>query len=78
MLQITITQQAHVTIAAVTGSLDALTADQLTAAFGDQFREGRVQIVADLAGLEYTSSAGVRVLLGTLKQARQQGGRDEA
>ena len=74
MLQITITQQAHVTIAAVTGSLDALTADQLTAAFGDQFREGRVQIVADLAGLEYTSSAGVRVLLGTLKQARQQGG----
>jgi anti-sigma B factor antagonist len=74
MLQVSITQQAHVTVAAVSGSLDALTADQLSAAFSEQFGQGRVQIVADLAGVEYTSSAGVRVLLGTLKEARQRGG----
>ena len=74
MLEIAIAHQGNVTVAAVSGSLDALTADQLTATFSEQFGHGRVRLVADLAGLEYTSSAGVRVLLGTLKEARQRGG----
>ena len=73
-MQIFIDQQDTVTVVAVAGSLDALTADTLTAALHDQMRDGRTQLVASLADLEYTSSAGLRALLATLKEARQHGG----
>jgi anti-anti-sigma factor len=74
MLEIAITQQAHVTVALVSGSLDALTSDRLTAALTEQIEAGRVRLVGDLSGVEYTSSAGLRALLGVLKEARRQGG----
>jgi anti-sigma B factor antagonist len=73
-MQISITEQAGVTVVTVAGSLDALTADTLTEALQAQVRAGRTRLVASLAALEYTSSAGLRVLLGTLKDARQRGG----
>lgn len=73
-MQISIAQHDDVTVVAVAGSLDALTADTLTTALQAQVRAGRTRLVAALEGLEYTSSAGLRVLLATLKDARQQGG----
>lgn len=73
-MQISITEQAGVTVVAVTGSLDALTADTLTTALQTEVRAGHTRLVASLAALEYTSSAGLRVLLGALKEARQRGG----
>lgn len=73
-MQISVVQQDHVTVVAVVGSLDALTADTLTAALQEQVQAGHTRLVAALEGLEYTSSAGLRVLLGTLKDARQRGG----
>ena len=73
-MQISIAQQDGVTVVAVTGSLDALTADSLTETLQAQVRAGHTRLVAALAELEYTSSAGLRVLLATLKDARQQGG----
>ena len=44
------------------------------AALGDQLDAGSVKLVADLAQLDYTSSAGLRVLLNGVKAARQKGG----
>lgn len=73
-MQIAIAQHDHVTVVAVTGSIDALTADTLVTALLDEVREGRTRLVAHFAGVEYTSSAGLRVLLSTLKEARQRGG----
>jgi len=73
-MQISIDQQNHVTVVAVAGSLDALTADLLTTALQEQVRAGNTKLVASLAALDYTSSAGLRVLLGTLKDARRGGG----
>jgi anti-sigma B factor antagonist len=73
-MQISISEQAGVTVVAIAGSLDALTADTLTDALQAQVRGGRTRLVAALDALEYTSSAGLRVLLGTLKDARRQGG----
>jgi len=73
-MDIAIAQQADVTIVAVAGSLDALTADALTRTLQVQVRAGRTRLVAALAELDYTSSAGLRVLLATLKEARQRGG----
>jgi len=73
-MQIHIEQQAHVTVIAVAGSIDALTADALTAALHEQVSAGHTRLVAAFHEVEYTSSAGLRVLLATLKAARQQGG----
>ena len=73
-MQISIAQQEHVTVVAVAGSIDALTADELVAALSAQVHAGNTRLVAAFDAVEYTSSAGLRVLLGTLKQARQHGG----
>lgn len=73
-MQIAIEQHDHVTVVAVSGSIDALTADTLVSALLEQLQAGRTRLVAHFAAVEYTSSAGLRVLLATLKEARQRGG----
>jgi len=44
-----------VMVVAITGSLDALTAPQLTEYLTRQLGEGHHHLVVDLAGLEYTA-----------------------
>ncbi len=73
-MDISIAQQRDVTVVSVSGSLDALTAERLVAAFGEQMASGNTRLVAQCAELEYTSSAGLRVLLATIKETRQRGG----
>jgi anti-anti-sigma factor len=73
-MQISVSHQDGVAIVALAGSLDALTADALTDAMREQVRAGQTRFVAALAELEYTSSAGLRVLLETVKEARRRGG----
>jgi anti-sigma B factor antagonist len=64
----------HVTVLAIAGSVDSLTADQLTAGLSAQIGAGRIHLVADFAAVDYTSSAGLRSLLGTVKDSRRLGG----
>ncbi|GAB1342404.1 STAS domain-containing protein [Gemmatimonas sp.] len=73
-MQITIAQHDHVTVVAIAGSIDALTADTLVSSLLAELAAGRTRLVAHFADVEYTSSAGLRVLLTTLKDARQRGG----
>lgn len=73
-MQISIEHQGHVTIVALAGSIDALTADTLTSALEEQVTAGHTRLVAAFEGVEYTSSAGLRVLLATLKETRRRGG----
>lgn len=73
-MQITIVQHDHVTVVDVSGSIDALTADTLVTAMHNQLAAGNIRLVAQFTNVEYTSSAGLRVLLTTLKDARQRGG----
>lgn len=54
----------------VTGRVDAATAPALKQAIDQLFDEGRYRIVLDLAGLEYISSPGLRVLIEARKRAR--------
>ncbi|HVS02388.1 MAG TPA: STAS domain-containing protein [Thermoanaerobaculia bacterium] len=63
-----------VLVVALAGSLDALTAEDLSRQLDEQLANGHIALVADLADVDYTSSAGLRVLLATLKGARQRGG----
>ncbi len=72
-MQIEVTPGA-VTIAAIRGSIDSLTAEQLLDVLGRTVREQQVRVVADFTEVAYTSSAGLRALLATLKDARRLGG----
>jgi len=73
-LNISVEQRTAVTIVCIEGSVDGTTADQLLTALQAQLDAGNVNLVADLKGVSYTSSAGLRSLLATVKLARQRGG----
>lgn len=61
-------------IITVTGSVDALTATELSKVLSNQIAEGHSNLVVDLIGVEFMSSAGLRTLLGAVKEARSHGG----
>jgi len=63
-----------VTILSLKGSIDAMTAPKITEHIQSQVASGNINLVADLGGVDYTSSAGLRVLLGAIKDTRSQGG----
>lgn len=67
-------QEGKSTIVKVTGSVDALTAAELSKALIDQITEGHANLVVNLIGVEFMSSAGLRTLLGAVKEARSHGG----
>lgn len=73
-MELSVKPEGNVTVVEIRGSVDGLTADRLLQTLTEQVQGGRVRLVADCAGLDYTSSAGLRALLGTVKQARQKGG----
>ena len=54
------------------GRLDTTTAPMLEAALKDAY-PGLTELTLDFAGLEYISSAGLRVLLGAQKTMNKQG-----
>lgn len=64
----------HAAVVAIAGSVDGLTADTLLNALQGYVEDGHTRLVADLERVDYTSSAGLRALLATVKQARQRGG----
>jgi anti-sigma B factor antagonist len=64
-------QRDAVTIIAITGSVDALTAGELTTFLDDQVDAGHNRLAIDLSEVEYISSAGLRAILATLKRVRQ-------
>ncbi len=64
-----------VAILSVNGRLDSLTSPQLAAALNEQLSAGYNRLVADLNGVDFISSAGIKVLLKVgASQARQAGG----
>ena len=73
-MEIQVDSVEDIAVVSIAGSLDALTAPDLARFFSGQIAEGHVQLVADLEQLEYTSSAGLRAILGAVKEARQEGG----
>jgi anti-anti-sigma factor len=73
-MNIIVEQQHRVTIVRPTGFVDAETAKTLAEALNGQLQAGNLSLVVDLDQLDYMSSAGLRVLLAVLKDARRQGG----
>jgi anti-sigma B factor antagonist len=73
-MEINLKQVSDVFILAPSGSIDALTAPQISDQISALTSTGKNKLVADFSGVGYTSSAGLRVLLGGVKEARAQGG----
>ena len=73
-MDVTIERRGEIAVVSVSGSIDANTAPDLGAALSGQIQQGSTRLVADFTAVEYTSSAGLRALLGALKETRQHGG----
>jgi len=67
-------KEANVTVAAVTGRLDAVTASEYEKRINELIANGETTLVIDFQGLDYISSAGLRGLLTTAKQLKAKGG----
>ena len=71
-MTIEIKKNANETTISVVGRLDTITAPVLEQTIGEQI-DGTTSLILDFAGLEYISSAGLRVLLGTQKKMQKIG-----
>ena len=63
-----------VAVVSIVGELDALSAPELTAFFESRAGDSYINLVTDLEGLSYSSSAGIRIFLGQARSFRQKGG----
>ncbi|MBX3458412.1 MAG: STAS domain-containing protein [Planctomycetes bacterium] len=63
-----------VTVVHVAGWLDAHTFEYMEQAISNLFDEGKVRIAVNLADVEYVSSAGAGVFIGTLSESHERGG----
>jgi anti-anti-sigma factor len=57
------------------GRLDSNTSDEFHALVAERLRSGVSRLVIDLTGVDYVSSAGLRVLLLAAKSLEESGGR---
>lgn len=73
-MEITVLDSGPMTVVAIRGSVDGMTAQALTDALAALVKDGKTRMVADFTGVEYISSAGLRSLLGAMKDARHAGG----
>ena len=67
-------QEHNSTVVDVSGSVDALTAPELSKILLGQIADGHANLVVSLIGVDFMSSAGLRTLLGAVKEARSNGG----
>lgn len=66
--------QEHVTVVEVSGRIDSMNANELGAALTNTIDHGHIQIVLDLASVDYMSSAGLRELVTALKRVKKETG----
>ena len=70
-MEITTTQYKHCDIVKVDGRIDSATAPKLAETMDAITDSGHYKIVFDMSGVEYMSSAGLRVLINTHKISRR-------
>ena len=68
-MQVVTSEQGCVGIIALTGRIDATTASSFETSCRELLDSGAKKVVVDLGGVEYISSAGLRVILTMVKAA---------
>jgi len=71
MLEVTTNQFKRCDVVKANGRVDSGTAPELADAFNAIIEAGRYNIVFDMAGLDYISSAGLRVMINTQKTCKR-------
>jgi anti-sigma B factor antagonist len=67
-------EQEGVVVLGLQGYLDAHTAPQFERAIESEFSSGHTRLIADCAGLDYISSAGLGVFMSFIEDIRAAGG----
>jgi anti-sigma B factor antagonist len=70
-MEVTTTQYKNGDLITAQGRIDSSTAPQLAEKMESITNEGRYKIVFDMSGVEYMSSAGLRVLISTQKNCKR-------
>lgn len=70
MIEMTVTEDAAATWIHIRGRVDSMTAPEIQKKMDSLILEGKRVLVADLAGVSYISSAGLRIFVVTQKQLR--------
>jgi anti-sigma B factor antagonist len=70
-MEITTKQLKRVDLVTVSGRIDSATAPELDSVLKSIVEAGRYRICVDLKDLEYMSSAGIKVLISTLKTCKR-------
>mgnify|MGYP000946557765 CR=1 FL=1 len=70
-MEINTSQYKHCDVIKVTGRIDSATSPQLAEAIAKINDQGRYKIVIDFSDVSFISSAGLRVLIATLKNCRR-------
>jgi anti-sigma B factor antagonist len=70
-MEITTKQLKRVDVVTVSGRVDSSTAQELDEALKSILEAERYRICMDLSGLEYISSAGIKVLISVLKTCKR-------
>jgi anti-sigma B factor antagonist len=73
MINVNVVGVDNVTLVEVEGRIDSMNANQLGEALAGAIDDGGVQIVLDLAGVDYMSSAGLREIVNALKKVKPSG-----
>ncbi|GAB4310516.1 MAG: STAS domain-containing protein [Phototrophicales bacterium] len=74
MLDIHVADEGEVVLIEVSGRVDSMTANQFGEALNQAIDKGNINIVADLSGVEYMSSAGLREIVAALKKTKRASG----
>jgi anti-sigma B factor antagonist len=70
-MEVTTHPYKHNDLVKVSGRIDSATASQLGKVLDDITQAGRFRIILDLSGVEFMSSAGLRVLISTQKTCKR-------
>ncbi len=74
-MEITVKGYKRVTIVTVTERVDSVTYSEFESVLQAEMEQGRVNIALDLSGVDFISSAGLRVLVNARKTVKNAGGR---
>jgi len=73
-VEITVESFKRADVVSVNGRIDSSNASELDDTFKSLAEDGRYQLVADLSGIEYMSSAGLRALVAALRESKKHRG----
>lgn len=74
-MDIVVTNESDIFIFSIQGRLDAMSVPQLEEQINQWFEQSGTKLVFDLDGLDYISSAGLRVFLTTAKKMKARDGK---